>query len=276
MRFAVVAPNVGAYGDARTVAGLAREAEAAGWDGFFVWDTIEYDHQPVCDVWLTLAVVATATERVRLGPLVLSMARRRPWKVAREALTLDHISGGRLTLGVGAGYEEEGFTRFGEPADPRRKAERLDEGLAIVNGLLSGEPFSYAGTHYTVRETTFLPRPVNGTIPVWVAANRPLETVGPLRRAARQDGILGGIRRADVGEVRARIAGYRGAAGLADAPFDVVVSVFDPDQPVPTPADVEDCEAAGVTWLRYEVGPLFGTVDSIERARRLISRGPPR
>jgi len=145
-----------------------------------------------------------------------------------------------------------------------------------VNGLLSGEPFSYAGTHYTVRETTFLPRPVNGTIPVWVAANRPLETVGPLRRAARQDGILGGIRRADVGEVRARIAGYRGAAGLADAPFDVVVSVFDPDQPVPTPADVEDCEAAGVTWLRYEVGPLFGTVDSIERARRLISRGPPR
>jgi len=121
MRFAVVAPNVGAYGDARTVAGLAREAEAAGWDGFFVWDTIEYDHQPVCDVWLTLAVVATATERVRLGPLVLSMARRRPWKVAREALTLDHISGGRLTLGVGAATR-----RSASPvsASPRTRAAR--------------------------------------------------------------------------------------------------------------------------------------------------------
>jgi alkanesulfonate monooxygenase SsuD/methylene tetrahydromethanopterin reductase-like flavin-dependent oxidoreductase (luciferase family) len=219
-----------------------------------------------------LAAVALATERVRLGPLVVSMARRRPWKVAREAVTLDHLCGGRLILGVGAGFEDSGFTRFGESADPKSKAERLDEGLAILTGLFSGEPFSFHGRQYTLREMVFRPRPVNGHIPIWVAANKGPAVAGPVRRAARHDGILGGIRRDNLAALRALIDAQRPAG----APLDVVVSVFDPGQPLPSARDVAAWEEAGATWLRYEVGPLGDTVDTVGYARELITNGPPR
>ena len=163
MRFAINLPNFGEYGDARRLAELARETEAAGWDGFFIWDVFGGDSAapvPVDDPWIALAAIAATTERIRLGTMVTPLPRRRPWKLARQAASLDHLSGGRLILGVGIGTPPEEFARFGEEPDPRIRAEMLDEGLEVLTGLWSGEPFSFHGRHYRVEEATLLPRPV--------------------------------------------------------------------------------------------------------------------
>src|ERR1700730_5324126 len=151
MRYAMFLPNFGPFGDARVIADLAARAESAGWDGFFIWDHMVVSTNeafPVADPWVALAAAATATSRVRLGALVTPLSRRRPWKVARETVTLDHLSGGRLIFGAGlGGSAAEGFaTEFddlGEQADLRARAGMLDEALEIIAGLWSGEPFSF-------------------------------------------------------------------------------------------------------------------------------------
>src|SRR3954452_15145247 len=123
------------------VAELAARAEARGWDGFFVWDHVAYREpvRSVADPWVTLAAVAVPTSRVLLGPMVTPVARRRPHQLAREAVTLDHLSGGRLVLGVGLGSERTGEfdpARFGEEGEPRARARLLDEGLERLRGHL--------------------------------------------------------------------------------------------------------------------------------------------
>src|SRR5688572_4432084 len=121
MRFAINVPNFGPFADPLAVVELAQAADAAGWDGFFLWDHVLWRDQkslPVADPWVTLAAMAQATKRIRLGPLVTPLPRRRPWQVAREAATLDALSGGRVTLGVGIGGDWFGdYSHFGEPAD---------------------------------------------------------------------------------------------------------------------------------------------------------------
>jgi alkanesulfonate monooxygenase SsuD/methylene tetrahydromethanopterin reductase-like flavin-dependent oxidoreductase (luciferase family) len=162
----------------RLVAGLAAETESAGWDGFFVWDHVAY-RAPVralADPWVTLAAAAMATERVTLGPLVTPLARRRPHQLARETVSLDRLSGGRLVLGVGLGSQRTGEfdpARFGEEGDQRARARLLDDGLERLQGFWDGE---------------FEPRPVHGRIPIWVAAHWPHRR--PLRRAARFQGLF--------------------------------------------------------------------------------------
>src|ERR1051325_1692283 len=231
MKFAVVAPNVGAFASPVMLAELASTAETTGWDGFFVWDTIEWEEpQPVCDPWIALAAVAMATRGINFGTLVLSMARRRPWKAAREALTLDGLSGGRLILGVGAGFGDSGFTTFGEAADFNTKSERFDEGLAILDGLVNGpRPFSFEGRRYTVREASFLPQPVAGRVPIWVTTNRALEAPRALRRAARYDGVVGGINIGNARDVREYCQRHHPPRR---GPFDVVAT--GQDEAIPT------------------------------------------
>lgn len=190
VRFAVNVPNFGDYADARLIRSLAADAEASGWDGFFVWDHIvAWDANPVGDVWVHLAAAATATERIRLGPMVAALPRRRPWVVARQAVALDRLSGGRVTLGVGLGEPPgEEFAVFGEETDPRVRAAKLDEGLAVMTGMWTGEPFSFEGEHYRVEERTFLPRPAQEPrLPIWVAGAWPNRR--PFRRAARFEGV---------------------------------------------------------------------------------------
>jgi alkanesulfonate monooxygenase SsuD/methylene tetrahydromethanopterin reductase-like flavin-dependent oxidoreductase (luciferase family) len=193
MQYAVNLPIIV---NAQTLARLAAEAEAAGWDGVFVWDCLsgnpeqELEKQEIYDPWITLTAIATSTRRVRLGTMVTPLSRRRPWKVARETVTLDHLSQGRLILPVGLGAAGDwGFTKVGEEMDRKIRAERLDEALAILAGLWSGQAFSYTGRHYQVQEMTFVPPPVQRPrIPIWVVGAWPRPK--SLRRALQWDGIL--------------------------------------------------------------------------------------
>ena len=145
-------------GDPRTAADLAAEAEAAGWDGVFYWDAIAIGDTEMYDPWVVMAAMAMRTEHVRLGAIVTPPSRRRPWKLARETMTLDRLSAGRLVLPVGLGaLDDAGFENVGEPTDVRTRAELLDESLEILEGLWSGKPFGYAGRHYRFGPMTFAP-----------------------------------------------------------------------------------------------------------------------
>ncbi len=237
MRYGLSLPAAGECGDPATLAELARLAEAAGWDGVFLEDYLVYNNDvyrsvpgpPTHDPWVCLAAMAVRTEHVRLGTAVTALPRRRPWKLAREAVSLDHLSGGRLVLGLGAGdMADKGFTHFGEEEDAKGRAGLLDEGLEVLAGLTSGRPFSYEGEHHTVREVTFLPRPVQSPrIPIWVGGAWPRKA--PLRRAARWDGFVpykqapGGGRQDDMtpDDVR-QIGAAVGRDRTGALPFDIV------------------------------------------------------
>ncbi len=171
MRYGIAVPIMNDYADPILLARLAAEAERAGWDGFFVWDDVVggSDAGPMTDPWIALAAIAVSTSRIRIGPMVAILPRRRPWKVARETIALDHLSGGRLTLGVGIGDGPSEGPRLGEEPDQRKRGAMLDERLHVITGLWTGEPFTYCGTHYSVRDTRFVPGPVQAPrIPVWV------------------------------------------------------------------------------------------------------------
>ena len=282
MRYALNLPNFADYADARKVAALAAEAEAAGWDGFFVWDHMVYDKRqrlPVADPWILLAAVVLATERLRLGPMVTPLARRRPWKVARETVTLDHLSGGRLILGVGLGTPaEDEFGAFGEPTEAATRAARLDEGLEVLTRLWSGETVSFEGRHYRVDQVAFQPTPVQRPrIPVFVAGVWPRRA--PLRRAARFDGVvplkvgaeeLVMLEADELAELLEVVRAERPGGG----PFEVMVGGRTPgDDPAAARAVVEPLAAAGMTWWTEELEPRRGDLEAMwERIRQ----GPPR
>jgi Luciferase-like monooxygenase len=190
LRSALWVPLFGDLAEPGVVARLAAEAEEAGWDGVFVWDQLRWREpvEQVADPWITLAAVATATERVRLGPMVSPLPRRRPVRVAMETTTLDRLSGGRLTLGVGIGSDRFAgeFSKTGEQVDDRLRGQMLDEALLILTAAWSGEPVHHHGTHYVVDDMRLLPRPVQRpAVPVWVAGFpgnvKPMRR-GPLRR----------------------------------------------------------------------------------------------
>jgi alkanesulfonate monooxygenase SsuD/methylene tetrahydromethanopterin reductase-like flavin-dependent oxidoreductase (luciferase family) len=266
MRSGLFLPLFDDLADPATVARLAAEAEQAGWDGFFVWDHVRW-REPVRDVadpWITLTAIATATERIRLGPMVTPLARRRPVKVARETATLDRLSGGRLTLGAGLGSDEFGseYSITGEELDDRRRAQMLDESLAILAAAWSGEPVHHRGEHYTVDGMRFLPRPVQRPgVPVWVAGfyGKPR----PLSRAARHQGFFPvNLEHPDqLAEIVAALGELRDDAS---EPYDVVAALAPGTDPAPY-------AAAGATWWLVEL-PWEGV--SVELVRRVIRDGP--
>lgn len=276
MRCAVGLPNLGDYGNPALLAELARQAEDAGWDGVFLWDHVVYREPgwPAADPWVTAGAIAATTKRVRLGVLVTPLARRRPWKVARETASLDVLSEGRLVVGAGLGARGDAeFAAFGDEADPRVRAERLDEGLDILTGLWSGEPFSYEGRHHRIEETIFLPRPVQRPRPpVWIAGKWPRRPA--FRRAARYDGMFPVFE--EVGDAEmpppARLAEavrYTREHRQTDDPFDVVI---EGQSEGPDPERVAAYEAVGLTWWIEKLGWFRGPVDA---TRKRIERGPP-
>jgi alkanesulfonate monooxygenase SsuD/methylene tetrahydromethanopterin reductase-like flavin-dependent oxidoreductase (luciferase family) len=282
MRYAVNVPNFEDYSDVRTVAALAADAEAAGWDGFFVWDHLAFVKAwklRIADPWILLTGVALATERLRLGPMVTPLARRRPWKVARETVTLDRLSGGRLVLGVGLGEPpEDEFGSFGEPADPVVRAAMLDEGLEVLTRLWSGETVSFSGRHYRVDEVAFQPTPLQRPrIPIWVAGAWPRR--GPLRRAARFDGScplkvdaggeLATLEAGELRELRAVVDRHRRDPA---APFDVMLGGTTPEDPGAARAMLEPLAEAGMTWWQETVDPRQTDLATF---RRRVRQGPP-
>lgn len=272
MRYGFVIPS----GNPREVAGLAREAEDAGWDGAFYWDGIAIGEMDTYDPWVVMAAMAMRTERVRIGAMLTPPARRRPWKLARETMTLDHLSGGRLVLPVGLGaIDDGGFSKVGEPTDRKVRAGRLDESLEILEGLWSGEPFSYEGEHYRLGEMVFRPPTVQRPrIPVWVVGAWPSER--SMSRALRYDGVLayalGG--RAVTPEVIREIKAYVEEKRGNDASFDIVVEGEsrgeDPDR---ASSIVRPYAEAGTTWW---IESPWMSPNAPEDLSRRLGQGPPR
>jgi alkanesulfonate monooxygenase SsuD/methylene tetrahydromethanopterin reductase-like flavin-dependent oxidoreductase (luciferase family) len=288
MHFGISIPAFADFSDPHVLAELAHEAEAAGWDGFFIWDAMFFDptFHPMADPWVALAAVAMSTQRMRIGTLVTPIARRRPWKLARETVSVDRLSNGRLTLGVGLGDPVQwDFGFFDEVIDPKTRAHRLDEGLDVLTGLWTAQPFSYQGEHFNVKEVKFRPTPVQSPrIPIWVGGwwpNKP-----PLRRAARWDGVCpikggGSITPDEWRELLAYIDKYR----TEDKPFDAVHSGATPgNDPAQAAELIQPYAEAGVTWWMEPVDPWrFGWSFEVPWApeatvlmRERVRQGPPR
>jgi Luciferase-like monooxygenase len=266
------------FGDARTAADFAHEAERAGWDGFFVWEPVWG-----IDAWVALTAAAMRTERIRLGTLLTPLSRMRPWKLASETVTLDHLSGGRVILSVGLGAIDTGFEAFGEVTDRKTRAELLDEGLDILTGLWRGQPFTYTGKHYTVKATTFLPPPPpvqQPRIPIWVVGAWP--RMKSMRRVLRYHGLLPAVlgddgkgRAPTPDDVRA-MKEFIVAQRTETTPFDIVMEGETPgDDHEQAAAIVRPWADAGVTWWIEAMWSAPRTNEELAAVRRRIEQGPP-
>lgn len=252
--------------DPMAVARLAAEAEEAGWHGVFVWDHLRWQTpvRQVADPWITLAAIAMATERLRLGPMVTPLPRRRPAKVAREVATLDQLSKGRLVLGAGIGDDRFGaeLSATGEQLDDRLRGQMLDESLAILTTAWSGEPVQHHGRHYTIDGMQFLPRPAQRPgVPVWIAGMA--GNARPVRRAAGHDGFFPvNLEHPDqLAEIVATITDLRPSA---TTDYDIAVGL---------PVDVDPLPyvEAGATWWLPEFPP---EEVSLDRVRGVLRDGP--
>src|SRR5579859_1366522 len=288
MRYGISLPPFRDFAEIRFLAETAREAETAGWDGFFLWDHVFFTPAffPNADPWVALAAIAMSTSRLRIGTLITPLARRRPWIVARQSVSIDRLSNGRLTLGVGLGDPAQwDFGFFNEVTDPKIRAQKLDEGLDILAGLWTGKPFSFNGKQYQLQEMTFLPTPLQTPrVPIWVGGAWPNK--GPLRRAARWDGYNpikwdGGMAPTDWREALQYVKQHR----TSDTTFDAVHGGRVPDDHWTKAASVvEPYAEAGVTWWIEDVSPWrFGsgwetpwTDESTRLMQELIRRGPPK
>jgi len=238
------------------------------------------------DAWVSLAAAAMLTEHIRLGTMISPVSRMRPWKLASETATLDRLSNGRVILSVGLGAIDSGFQEFGEETDRKRRAELLDEGLDILTGLWRGQPFSYDGKHYHIKETTFMPPPPpvqSPRIPIWVVGVWPREK--SMRRVLRCDGLLPGKMNAqgafveltpdDIREIKAYVEANRPET----TPFDIVMEGVTPgDDPVRAASIVQPWADAGATWW---IEAMWDAVDDMrrgtgrEKVLRRIEQGPP-
>jgi alkanesulfonate monooxygenase SsuD/methylene tetrahydromethanopterin reductase-like flavin-dependent oxidoreductase (luciferase family) len=266
MRYAVTIGAAGESRDPRTMAQLAALAEESGWDGLFLEDYLVSRGDPATptyDPWVVLAAMAMTTTHIRLGTNVTPLPRRRPWKLASETVTLDHLSRGRLILGVGLGnLADPGFGAVGECTDRRAQAELLDEGLAVLAGLWSGQELTYEGKHHRVRGLRLAATPVQRPrIPVWVGGSWKVE--GVRRRVVRWDGcqLLNVTSPDDVRAVLRLVEQARGSS----AGFDIGV---------PRQQGIRQLVAlaeAGATWSNDWI-PLT----DLDSTRRALRRGPLR
>ncbi len=244
-----------ALADPRVIGDLAARAEDAGWDGVFLWDHLQYGERvsAIADVWTCCAAVALRTDRLLFGPMVTPLPRRRPQVLARQAASLAVLSSGRFVLGLGLGDDWVGeFSAFGDEASPRVRGAMLDDGLAVLTGLLSGSPVSHAGPYYSAQDVRFLPAP---RVPIWLAGRFP--NAAPRRRAAAYDGffVIGLDTPDDVATLADQVPG---------APYDLVIDLR-------TDQDHAPWLDSGATWVLTRIGPYDLDLAEVER---IVDAGP--
>ena len=270
MHYGIDIAPLGDLADPRKLVQLAQAAEAAGWEAVFVWDHLGFVWGiPAADPWVALAAIAQATTRIKLGPAVTPVARRRPQVLAHTVATLDVLSEGRVIFGAGLGGVPKEFSAFGESDVARERAEKLDEGLALMDRLWQGEMVSHEGKHYVMRDVQLAPLPVQRPrVPVWIGAQSQLA----LRRTARWDGWMIADDEmpqltkspAWVAEQVASIHQQR----ISKNAFDVAMT----GRMLPSERDLlRKYEAAGVTWWLETIQTRF---QSFEELLALVKTGP--
>lgn len=272
MKYGIDLVTFGEYADPRNVVPLAQAAEAAGWDGFFVWDHLAFAWGvPSGDPWIILAAVAQATERLNLGPMVTPIPRHRPHLLANAIATLDLLSTGRVILGAGLGGVPREFGAFAEPEDPKQRARMMDEGLDLLGRLLSGEAAAFQGEYYSVGDVALSPLPIQRPrVPIWIGGESP----PALRRAARWDGWVGAgddqdgrmiVTPEEIAGKRASIRQHRRVEG----PFEIALTgVSEPSGSSYVPEFAE----AGVTWWLESIHGFRGDREALVSR---IAAGPP-
>ncbi|MBT3535193.1 MAG: LLM class flavin-dependent oxidoreductase [Rhodospirillaceae bacterium] len=275
MKYAVQIPNFGLVGEARILADLAALAEEHHWDAMFIWDHLQWPNsEPCVDPWVALTAMAMQTEKLTIGPMVTALPRRDIGKLARETISVDRLSGGRLKLGAGLGWQTiPEYGGFGHEQDLRIRAAMLDEGLEVLTALWSGQPVSHSGKYYRVECEAFNQPVQSPRIPIWVGGLWP--SVKPFRRAAKWDGILPISKKALEGkqispeeliEIRDQLEEF--GADLSD--YDISIAG--------TTQCAEDNEIpkayanVGATWW-IESGMAW--LSSLEDLESRIRRGPP-
>jgi len=248
-----------ALADPRVIGDLAAAAEAAGWEGFFVWDHLLYGDrvEAIADVWTCCAAVAMRTERLVFGPMVTPLARRRPQVLARQAASLAVPSGGRFVLGLGLGDDSaHEFSAFGDEPDARVRGRMLDEGIEVLTSLLSGARVDHDGAHHAARDARFRPA---ADVPIWLAGR--FGNRAPLRRAARHDGffVIGVDRPEDLDVVTGQLAEHAPGPG-----FEVVVDL-QPGQ------DADPWADRGASWVLTRIGPFDLDLTAVQR---VVDAGP--
>jgi alkanesulfonate monooxygenase SsuD/methylene tetrahydromethanopterin reductase-like flavin-dependent oxidoreductase (luciferase family) len=275
VRFGLFFPQFDELADPDRLAELAVVAEEAGWSGFFLWDhMLARPGMSVCDPWIAMAAIATATREIRFGAMVTPLARRRPWVVARQAAALDILSGGRLVIGVGLGDDGwKEFSSFGDASEPRERRVLLDESLEVLQRLLTGEDVDFDGERLHVHSTPFLPKPVQDPVPIWVAGRWPNRA--PLARAARMHAsfpIFAGDPdfpdADDLAGVRAELTRLHVPDGH-DLAITCKMRLLGPPERAKA---VATAESHGVTWLLEGFGPGL----SVAEFEAVAAAGPPR
>jgi alkanesulfonate monooxygenase SsuD/methylene tetrahydromethanopterin reductase-like flavin-dependent oxidoreductase (luciferase family) len=281
MRFGFVIP----FASPREFAELASLGEQRGWDGVFTWESVWGQH-----AWVTLGAAAMVTRTIKLGTLLTPASRWRPWDLTSAVLTVDQLSDGRAVMSVGLGALNGNWTAFEADEGRGARAGKLDEGLAIYDGLMRGQPFTYEGKYFSAKPTDHIvpappvqrPRP-----PVWVVGAKVVgRTRQPsLERAARWDGLLPSVidgersqlRGPDeLAEIVAEVKELRAAAGLGDTPYDVIIEGDSSGEFVQLdPPDPRSWEQAGATWWVESWWSLPAGSEGVAELRRRINAGPP-
>ena len=276
MKYGLYTPNFGDCGEAATLVELAVECEASGWDGFFIWDHLQWPGmEPAVDPWVALAAIAVRTKRISIGPLVTPLPRRDIVKLARETVSLDRLSQGRLILGIGLGWEAlPEWAGFGHEEDAKARGAMLDEGLEVLEALWSGKAVNHTGRYYKAVCEGFAPPIQTPRIPIWIGGTWPSSK--PILRAAKWDGVVpisktqaedGIVTPSDLVDIRSLIR----AAGNERDDYDVAIIGMTPD--LNDTSAISEYQNAGATWWVEASAPWTKTVDDMKEQ---IRKGPPK
>ena len=266
------------FSDPNLVVEFAVEAEKAGWDGIFLCDHLFYSREPVnsiSETWVLLSAIAAKTQNIKIGTYVSPLPRYHPWQFAKITATLDVLSNGRLILGLGIGGPDVEYEAFGEKYDTKILAEKLEESLDILQGLWSGQPYSYSGKHYSLENVCLLPKPVQSPrIPIILGGTWPNKR--PFIRATNFDGVAPihknfpqELTAEEFQEISTLIKQHR----TSNEPFEILKSgtgFFAPEMRVEM---IQSYANAGITWWLEHVNTLMQP--SVEAMRKIVKQGPP-